>query len=368
VLGALLTWWLGAAPTPTRVDIKNEGGQVGPVVTGPIAGDVIGQQTTVHGVPFEEYKQIRDELGVTDEALASFFAVVERERVPRHELEPTLKEIARRYKELLARLETTGSTDPEVQRLKGQARDALHAGDFDRAEELLNQSKARDLLAIERMEADLDARKLSAAEAAAENGDLMMTQIGYAEAARYYAEAVELTPEKYPEQLSARLTNWALAAQDAGDYQPALEAARRALALDEARLSADDARLGSRLSNLALFYKDTGRYGEAEPLFKRALAIREKALGPGHPDVAQSLNNLASLYQDTGRYEEAEPLYQRAVAILEKSLPPDHPHLMWGLENHAGLLDRLGRGGEAAALRARAEAIRQRREPPPSLP
>ena len=77
------------------------------------------------------------------------------------------------------------------------------------------------------------------AEAAAENGDLMMTQIRYADAARYYAEAVGLTPEKYAEQLSARLTDWALAAQDAGDYRTGLDAARRALALDEARLPAE---------------------------------------------------------------------------------------------------------------------------------
>ena len=55
---------------------------------------------------------------------------------------------------------------------------------------------------MERLQADLDARKLSAAEAAAENGDLMMTQIRYADAARYYAEAAGLTPETYPEPLS----------------------------------------------------------------------------------------------------------------------------------------------------------------------
>jgi tetratricopeptide (TPR) repeat protein len=363
VLGALLTWWLGAAPTQTSVDIKNDGGQVGPVVTGPVAGDVIGQQTTVHGVPFDEYKQIRDELGVTDEALASFFAIVERERVPRHELEPTLRDIARRYKELLARLETPGSADREVQHLKEQARDALRAGDFDRAEELLNQAKARDLSAIERMEADLDARKLSAAEAAAANGDLMMTQIRYAAAARYYAEAVGLTPEKYAEQLSERLTGWTEAAWRAGDYRTGLDEARRALALDEARLPADDARLGFRLNNLALLYQATGRYAEAEPLYARAFAIDEKTLGPEHPDVAQSLNNLAELYRATGRYGEAEPLYRRAIAVLEKSLRPDHPHLMWGLENYASLLDRLGRGGEAGELWARAEAIRSRRKP-----
>jgi tetratricopeptide (TPR) repeat protein len=192
---------------------------------------------------------------------------------------------------------------------------------------LLNQAKARDLsaieqmqAAIERMQAALDARQLSAAEAAAENGDLMMTQIRYAEAARYYAEAVGLTPEKYAEQLSDRLTDWALAAQDAGDYRTGLDVARRALALDEARLPAEDARLGSRLNNLAL------------------------------------------LYQATGRWAEAEPLYERVLAILDQSLPPDHSYLATGRENYATLLDQLGRGDEATALRAEAAAIRRRRE------
>ena len=220
-------------------------------MTGPVAGDVIGQQTTVHGVPFDEYKQIRDELGVTDEALASFFAIVERERVPRHELEPALKEIAGRYKELLARLGTTGSTDPEVQRLKEQAREALRVGDFARAEEFLNQAKARDLSAIERMEADLDARKLSAAAAAAQNGDLMMTQIRYADAARYYAEAVELTPETRADQLSEHLRGWT-GLRGVLAISCGLAAAERALTIDQGRLPVADILLATDLNNLAL--------------------------------------------------------------------------------------------------------------------
>ena len=77
-----------------------------------------------------------------DEALESFFNIVERERVPRKELEPALKEIAKRYKELLARVEntTTGSSDPDAKWLKAQAREALHAGDFTRTEKILCQS------------------------------------------------------------------------------------------------------------------------------------------------------------------------------------------------------------------------------------
>jgi tetratricopeptide (TPR) repeat protein len=309
------------------------------------------------------------------QAIARFFAIVGEASVPPEQLEAKLVEIAQRYQELLARVETPSSTDPAVQQLKEQARAALEAGDFARAEELLNQAKARDLAAIEqmqaalqRLEADLEARQLSAAEAAAANGDLMMTRIRYAEAARYYAEAVGLTPEKYAEQLSERLTDWAEATWRAGDYPSTLDAARRALALDEARLPADDARLGSRLNNLANLYQAAGRYEQAEPLYERAIAIDEKTLGPEHPDLAIRLNNLANLYQATGRYQQAEPLYQRAIAILDKSLPPDHPNLAVGRENYAVALDQLGRNEEASKLRAQAEMIRQRREQSPSSP
>ena len=88
------------------------------------------------------------------------------------------------------------------------------------------------------MQANLDARKLSASASAAENGDLMMTLLRYADAARYYAEAVKLTPEQSAELLSSRLMDWAIAAWRAGDYPTGVAAARRALALDEARLPA----------------------------------------------------------------------------------------------------------------------------------
>ena len=252
------------------------------------------------------------------------------------------------------------------------------------------------------MQADLDARKLSAAEAAAQNGDLMMTQIRYADAARYYAEAVGLTPETHADQLSERLRAWAEAAWRAGDFPAGLAAARACSDLDEARLPADDALLAidlnnlaelyrghrplrrgraalparhrhrredarpraprprHRLNNLAELYRATGRYAEAEPLYQRAIAIGEKALGPEHPDLATWLNNLAVLYQATGRYAEAEPLFQRAIAIGEKTLGPEHPDLATGLNNLAELYQATGRYAEAEPLYQRAIAISEK--------
>ncbi len=304
-----------------------------------------------------ELDDIRAKLEVSEGALQGFLRTIGAVVVPPEKQAGQLLEIAQRHKELLAQLESANSSDPEVQQLKEQARQALDNGDFARTEELLNQAKARDLAAIEQMQANLDARKLSAAASAAENGDLMMTLLRYADAGRYYAEAVKLTPEQSAELLSSRLMDWAIAARRAGDYPTAVGAARRALALDEARLLPDNPRVATDLNNLAQFYQATGRYAEAEPLFERALAIDEKALGPDHPDLATDLNNLAMLYDDTGRYADAEPLMKRALAITEKALGPDYPDLAAELNNLAGLYDDTGRYADAEPLFERALAI-----------
>jgi tetratricopeptide (TPR) repeat protein len=312
----------------------------------------------------QKVEELSKRLGVTEPALKHFLSDLGQGDVPIEELPSRLAEIATHHKDLLARLEATNSTDPEVQRLKAQAREALDIGDFARTEELLNQAKARDLSAIEqmratmeRMQAALDARQLSAAEAAAENGDLMMTRIRYADAARYYAEAVGLTPEKYAEQFSRRLTDWAMALSAAGDYQRGLDAASRALALDEARLPGDDFRLVSPLNTLAELYRSTGRWAEAEPLYRRVLSIWQKLLALEHPDIATIANNFAELYRATGRYGKAEPLYQRALEIREKVLGPEHPAVAQSANNLGRLYHALGRYGEAEPLFRRALAI-----------
>lgn len=70
------------------------------------------------------------------------------------------------------------------------------------------------------------------------------------------------------------------------------------------------------------YYNDLGglyfkldRLGEAETMYKRALAIREKALGADNPNLTYYLDNLTSVYRAQGRYGAAEPIYQRIIAL-----------------------------------------------------
>jgi tetratricopeptide (TPR) repeat protein len=167
------------------------------------------------------------------EALVRFFTSLGEADVPPEQLTTKLVKIAQHYQELLARLEKTSSADPEVRQLKEKAAAALDAGDFTRTEELLNQAKTRDLAAIEQMQVDLEARKFSAAEAAAENGSLMMTQLRHADAARYYSEAVRLVPEGFNTYLIQYLSYLGTAWSDAGDYQQAVKSLERALMIGE---------------------------------------------------------------------------------------------------------------------------------------
>ena len=95
-----------------------------------------------------------------------------------------------------------------------------------------------------------------------------------------------------------------------GRYADAIQACRKALAINESTLGPEHPKTATSLNNLAQLYHDQGRYSDAEPLYKRALAIEEKALGPEHPDTATTLNNLAKMYHEQGRYSAAEPIYR----------------------------------------------------------
>jgi tetratricopeptide (TPR) repeat protein len=71
------------------------------------------------------------------------------------------------------------------------------------------------------------------------------------------------------------------------------------------------------LNNLGQLYADRGNLAAAESLYRRALAIRESELCANQADLAASLNNLAAVLACGGKYEEAGILYKRALAVTE---------------------------------------------------
>jgi tetratricopeptide (TPR) repeat protein len=280
--------------------------------------------TNIPGISKEEHERLREELGVTDSALKSFFKILEQQQVPREDLDSTLRNIAKRYKELQDALQTFTSDDPAVIALEREASKALDAGDFAQAEKLLNEASQKDLEGAQQFQEMATKRWLSAAASKAELGALKETQLRWAEAASYYrqaAELVELVPKGADVTLATYLHYWGFASHEAGDYR------------------------------------------QAEPPLTRALAIQEKVLGPEPPDLSAILSNLATLYHVQHQYAKAEPLYQRALATLEKMRGPEHPDMILILESYSALLKQINRAAEADELEIRAKIIRAKCKP-----
>jgi tetratricopeptide (TPR) repeat protein len=151
---------------------------------------------TVNGIPPALFAEYAGKLAVTDSALASFFKILEEQQVPLSDLDSKLRKIAAQHKALLARLEIVQSADPQVVRLKGEALQAIEAGDYAKAEDLLNQAEARDVQAIEGLEQAARQRRISAAASCAVNAKLQEMQFRYKKAAEYWQRAAALLPEE----------------------------------------------------------------------------------------------------------------------------------------------------------------------------
>lgn len=188
-----------------------------------------------------DLESARARLGMSAGALDQLLRDIGEAAVPPEQQPECLAEIASRHKDLLARIARTASGDPSV-REYGEARAAIEAGEYNWAEQLLNEVKTA---------AVGNARRRRAAEAAAENGELAMTRLRYRRAAAYFAEAADLLPRDS----------------------------------DEARA----------------VYLDRRRRAEAEPLRRRAIASGEKGLPADHPNRSSFREGHAALPDAPGR-------------------------------------------------------------------
>ena len=118
---------------------------------------------------------------------------------------------------------------------------------------------------------------------------------------------------------------------DAGKAERAESLYRAVLAIDRARLPADNLEIATDLENLGVLLSDS-RYREADSVYRAALAIRRKHLDAGHPRVLNVLGNLAGNVESMGQYAEAESLY-RVVLAGRRRLYPDgqHPDIAYAL-------------------------------------
>lgn len=163
----------------------------------------------------------------------------------------------------------------------------------------------------------------------------------------------------HPEVASSTLHRVGVVSCEAGKTEKAEGYPRRALAICEQTLSADDLDAIRSLYQLGVCANEAGRLEEVQRYYRRALSNSEKLFGADHPSLVDLLRKLGAIAYLAGKLEEAEGhyvptysgdpggrlgrrppgrcaqkqgrkkaaegLFRRALVITEEQLGPDHP-------------------------------------------
>jgi tetratricopeptide (TPR) repeat protein len=145
-----------------------------------------------------------------------------------------------------------------------------------------------------------------------------------------------------------------LIAAGIGDYNGAIAAHEKALAVAQATLGKDSPDLMTDELDLGTTYSRAGAYAKAVPHYLEAQRLRERSVGPDHPDIALVLSNLGAAYTHTGDAAKARDAFQRSLAIRERAYGKTSPLLVATLDNFAELVRKQGDVALALQMQERA--------------
>ena len=293
---------------------------------------------------------LQQNLGVNQNALKAFFATVGDNEVPIGHLNEKLIEIAGHYKELLAQSAPRPSDGPEIAKVKSAAKDALEAGQLDRADGLLEQVEKLQYAAIA-------SQQLEYANTLAQRGQLAMSQLRYPEAAQRFADAAKRVPEersdfrlRYLDQEADALYLQGNERGDNAALTAAIERNRFLLTLrPRERVPLEWAmtqvKLGNALATLGKHEHGTAHLEEAVAAYRTALeeCTRERAASKwamAQMDLGNALEALGERESGTARLEEAVAAYRAALEERTRERVP----LKWAMTqvNLGAALEMLG--------------------------
>jgi tetratricopeptide (TPR) repeat protein len=180
------------------------------------------------------------------------------------------------------------------------------------------------------------------------------------EAVEMYRRVLDLRENllgPHHKDVAAALNNLGVALRLAGRPAEADPVFRRALEIAE---SANDRRLlATVLGGLGATLVDRGEYARAEPVLRRSLAIFEAAVGSDSLESAEAANNLAMLYRRTGDLARAQEQLERALPLMEQHLGSFDPSLAIALNSMFVILVEQKQWDRAEPFLRRALAIGQ---------
>ena len=155
------------------------------------------------------------------------------------------------------------------------------------------------------------------------------------------------------------LLNAATGLRAAGENDRAEEAYRKAQAILETQLPAEDYRLASLYNNMSLLYAATGRLEQAAEYARKAMERIEQN-PDAQAELAISLSNLGGMYTRLGKADRARQCLERAVSLFEQLPGGDDPHYPAALCALAELHFHQGQPEKSAELFRRALGLIER--------
>jgi len=320
---------------------------------------LVRQATDLSDTQKKVIAKLEDELDLNQRQIRAALGILGENDIPPERLATKLVEIAERFKDLQATASAQPGDDPKIAALKGDAQKAIEAGELARADALLanvetEQRRALDHLAV------------NAAETSAQRGEIALTRLRYAEAAKHFANAAGVLPansadeDKRRDYFSREMSALFLQGQEFGDnnaLRSAIDRGIRLIALNpRERMPLDWANaqinLGMALWVLGEREAGTAKLEEAADAFRKALKEIPRERVP--LDWAKGKNNLGVVLQSLGERESGPAKLEEAVVAFREALTErtrERVPLDWAetQNNLAAALMHLGSRGTGTA-------------------
>ena len=268
---------------------------------------------------------LKEKLDLNERQVRAALGILGENDIPPERLAAKLVEIAERFKDLQTTASAQPGDDPKIAAVRTDAQKAIDAGELAKADALLADVETAQRRSLDRF-------AVNAAETSARRGEIALTRLRYAEAAKHFANAAAVFPPKsaHEEKQISYLINEAralfLQGDEFGDNGALLSAIERYKRLVELtpreRVPLDWAtaqnnlagaliRLGERESGAAKLEEAVGAYREA---------LKERTRERVPLDWAMTQNNVALALIRLGGREGGTAKLEEAVVALREAL------------------------------------------------
>jgi hypothetical protein len=327
----------------------------------------------------EQTRVLSEKLGLAEDAIRGYFALLHEADVPTEEAYARLKEMALRHRDLMLSAAKLELDDPETKRLRDEALRAIKAGptSFAEADALLEEAERRETWASDDVRRTADARLLNAASVRAQRGELARTRLDFFNAAQHFYAAYAMAKDASEPTAFGYSKSYAFALFEHGDrYGDAAALAASVLNLLRMRErlehdlhhestvgdSADWAdimyALGSALRRMGEY--DPGELAHALSTFTTLRAAYSPETSPLGWALAQE--SVGTTLLSMGERETGTTTLREAVSSLRAAhdvskCHGDHALAASAMTNLASALKALGeRGSDSITLREALDA------------